>query len=112
MASPGRPGCRRAEAPISKMRERFRYLIFRIAYGRGAMLMSTMRKHWVMFKHPHADIRFGRNVYLGPRFSVFMPDGGSFVVRDAVEFRRDFRAEIADGGRVTIGAQTVFTYSV
>jgi acetyltransferase-like isoleucine patch superfamily enzyme len=41
-----------------------------------------------------------------------MPDGGSFVAGDGVEFRRDFRCEISDAGRVTIGAGSRFTYSV
>jgi acetyltransferase-like isoleucine patch superfamily enzyme len=73
--------------------------------------MSRLRQQWVIFKHPQAEIRFGRDVYLGPRFSLFMPGRGSFIVGDAVEFRRDFRAEIGDGGRVTIGSGSVFTYS-
>jgi acetyltransferase-like isoleucine patch superfamily enzyme len=74
--------------------------------------MSWLRQRWVIARHPHADIRFGRNVYLGPRFSLFIPDQGGFVVGDDVEFRRDFRAELSGSGRVTIGAGSVFTYSV
>jgi acetyltransferase-like isoleucine patch superfamily enzyme len=51
-------------------------------------------------------------VYLGPRFSLFIPEQGSFIVGDGVEFRRDFRAEVSGNGRVTIGSGSVFTYSV
>src|SRR5205807_5647986 len=51
-------------------------------------------------------------VYLGPGFSVFIPGEGSLIVGDGVEFRRDFRAEISGRGRVTIGANATFTYSV
>jgi acetyltransferase-like isoleucine patch superfamily enzyme len=74
--------------------------------------MSWLRKQWVLFRNPQATIRFGRNVYLGPGFSLSIPDEGSFIVGDRVEFRRDFRAEIAGTGRVTIGSGSVFTYSV
>jgi acetyltransferase-like isoleucine patch superfamily enzyme len=76
------------------------------------MLASWLRQRWVIFRHPAADIRFGRNVYLGPRFSLFIPEDGTFVVGDGVEFRRDFRAEVQQHGRVTIGSGSVFTYSV
>lgn len=74
--------------------------------------MSWLRQRWVIARHPLADIRFGRHVYLGPRFSLFMPENGSFIVGDGVEFRRDFRAEISGQGRVTIGSGSRFTYSV
>lgn len=81
-------------------------------YERGPMLMSSLRQQWMILRHPRADVRFGRNVYLGPRFSLFIPEKGSFIVGDGVEFRRDFRAEVSGSGRVTIGSGTVFTYSV
>jgi acetyltransferase-like isoleucine patch superfamily enzyme len=74
--------------------------------------MSWLRQRWVIVRHPEAEIRFGRNVYLGPRFSLFIPERGSFIVGDGVEFRRDFRAEVSGTGRITIGAGSVFTYSV
>jgi acetyltransferase-like isoleucine patch superfamily enzyme len=89
-----------------------RKLVHRWAYrGRGMMLMSALRRWWVLFKHPNADIRFEGPVYLGPGFSLHIPDGGSFHVGPGVEFRRGFRAEI-NGGKITIGAGTVFTYDV
>ena len=66
----------------------------------------------MLLRHPNATIRFGRGVYLGPRFSLCIPAGGTFIVGDRVEFRRDFRAEVAGTGRVTIGADSHFTYSV
>jgi acetyltransferase-like isoleucine patch superfamily enzyme len=74
--------------------------------------MSWLRQRWVIARHPMADIRFGRNVYVGPRFSLFIPENGTFIVGDGVEFRRDFRAEVSGNGRVTIGNGTRFTYSV
>lgn len=76
------------------------------------MFMSRLRQRWVILRHPRATIRFGRDVYLGPRFSLFIPEGGSFTAGDGVEFRRDFRAEVFGSGRITIGAGTRCTYSV
>src|SRR5947209_5165379 len=83
-----------------------------IGYHFGPLVMSWCRKRWVILRHPQADIQFGRQVYVGPRFSLFIPDYGSFVVGDGVEFRRDFRAEVSGRGRVTIGSASIFTYSV
>ena len=74
--------------------------------------MSNLRKAWVLLRHPHADIRFEGHVYIGPGFSLDMPFGGTFLVGPGVEFRRDFRCEVGQEGRVTIGAGTTFTYSV
>lgn len=91
---------------------RLRWLPQRVGYVHGPRLMSWLRQRWVLLRHPHADVRFGRGVYLGPGFSLDLPDEGSFIVGDDVEFRRDFRAEIAGRGRITIGSGTHFTYSV
>jgi acetyltransferase-like isoleucine patch superfamily enzyme len=84
----------------------------RIGYVHGPPVMSWLRRQWVLLRHPHATIRFGRNVYLGPGFSLDIPAEGSFIVGDDVEFRRDFRAEISGRGTITIGSGTHFTYSV
>jgi acetyltransferase-like isoleucine patch superfamily enzyme len=74
--------------------------------------MSKLRKHWVLLRNPHADITFVEPVYLGPRFSLHMPDGGTFRAGPGVEFRRGFRAEIGPGARIEIGTGSVFTYDV
>src|SRR2546421_3564757 len=81
--------------------------------GPGPWLMSWLRKRWVLFRNPHAHIEFQGPVYLGPRFSLHMPHGGTFIVGPGVEFRRGFRAELAGSEtRISIGACTVFTYDV
>lgn len=81
--------------------------------GPGPWLMSWLRKHWVMFRNPRATIVFEGPVYLGPRFSLDMPNGGTFIVGPGVEFRRGFRAELAGPtSRITIGGGSVFTYDV
>lgn len=74
--------------------------------------MSWLRKRWVLFRNSHADIRFGRNVYLGPGFSLHIPWKATFHVGDDVEFRRNFRAELARGAKITIGNGSYFTYDV
>jgi len=89
-----------------------RGLPYGIGYVHGPIFMSWLRQRWVLLRHPHANIQFGRGVYLGPRFSLDIPGEGTFIVGDGVEFRRDFRAEISGGGRITIGQGTHFTYSV
>lgn len=79
--------------------------------GPGPRLMSWLRKRWVIFRHPGARIEFQEGVYLGPRFSLHMPHGGTFIVGPRVEFRRGFRAELAaPETRITIGEGSVFTY--
>ena len=89
-----------------------RWVPQRLGYLLAPRIGSWLRKQWVLARHPHADIRFGRGVYLGPGFSLFIPHEGSFIVGDRVEFRRGFRAEVSGSGRVTIGDDTTFTYSV
>lgn len=75
--------------------------------------MSWLRKRWVLFRNPHAHIEFQGPVYLGPGFSLDMPRGGSFIVGPGVEFRRNFRAELASvDSRITIGGGCAFTYEV
>jgi len=82
----------------------------RVGYRWGPRVMSALRKRWVLIRHPHAEVSFGRHAYLGPGFSLHMPDGGTFVAGDGVEFRRGFRAEIGPKGRLEIGAASIFTY--
>jgi acetyltransferase-like isoleucine patch superfamily enzyme len=96
----------------SRVRNFLRWLPVRLGYRVGPRIASWIRMRWVILRHPQADIRFGRHTYLGPRFSLFIPGEGSFIVGDGVEFRRDFRAEVSGDGRVTIGSGSVFTYSV
>src|SRR5947209_18507404 len=86
------------------------WLAYWIGYGRGPKLASRLRQRWVIMRHPRATISFGRDTYLGPRFSLFIPEDGSFIVGDSVEFRRDFRAEVSGQGRITVGNGTRFTY--
>ena len=94
------------------MRALLRDLPRRLGYLWAPRVASALRKRWLLLRHPHVDIRFEGPVYLGPGFSLFCPEGGTFVVGPAVEFRRGFRAELHKGATIRIGGGTVFTYSV
>ncbi len=77
------------------------------------MVASASRKWWAKFKNPHATVRFGKHVYVGPGFSLHAPFGGTFEAGDGCEFRRGFRCEL--GGPETVvrlGRQCVATYDV
>lgn len=98
---------------IARARRLFDRLRVSLLYFRGPLLASAIRKRWVLFRHPHVDIRFGPHTYLGPRFSIHAPFGGTFETGTGVEFRRDFRAELAgEESRISIGSRSVFTYGV
>jgi acetyltransferase-like isoleucine patch superfamily enzyme len=93
---------------ISKLRRLPRW----IGYVRGPRTMSWLRKRWVLMRHPHANVVFHDPVYLGPGFSLHIPDSGTFIAGPRVEFRRGFRAEVVGDGRIEIGADSAFTYGV
>jgi acetyltransferase-like isoleucine patch superfamily enzyme len=82
----------------------------RLIYFEAPKVASALRKRWAKFKNPKATIRFGKHVYAGPGFSLHMPDGGTFIAHDGVEFRRRFRAEVGANGRIELGAASYFTY--
>lgn len=91
---------------------RLHRLIARWLYLRGPRFMSRLRKRWVILRNPAAVIELVEPIYLGPGFSLHMPDGGTFRAGPAVEFRRGFRAELGPEARIEIGAGSVFTYDV
>jgi acetyltransferase-like isoleucine patch superfamily enzyme len=97
---------------LGRARRWLRELPWRLAYGKGPWIASALRRRWLVLKHPRAHVAFGPRTYLGPGFSLHIPDRGSFVVGAGVEFRRGFRAEVIDGGRIVIGDDCVFTYDV
>lgn len=91
---------------------RLRGLRTNLGYYVGPRLASELRKRWVIFRNPQATIRFGEHTYVGPGFSLHMPFGGTFIVGDAVEFRRGFRAELGSEARIEIGDGSYLTYDV
>jgi acetyltransferase-like isoleucine patch superfamily enzyme len=98
---------------LRRIARRVRRLPVSIGYFKGPMVMSRLRKWWVLIRNPHADIRFGPGTYLGPGFSLHSPHGGTFITGPGVEFRRNFRAELGGpDSRIEIGARSVCTYDV
>lgn len=91
---------------------RLRWLPRDLGYVHLPRLASRVRRWWVLARHPHADVRIHRTAYLGPGFSLYIPERGKFVAGPGAEFRRDFRAEVAGTGSVVIGQDAVFTYDV
>jgi acetyltransferase-like isoleucine patch superfamily enzyme len=96
--------------PPSRLMRKVRFAPRKIGYVWGPRVMSKLRKWWVLFRHPHANIVFQGPVYIGPGFSLHIPGNGNFVVGPHVEFRRRFRAEIYEGGTIRIGAGSYLTY--
>lgn len=71
---------------------------------------SVARRLWVEASHRHCTVRLDPSCYIGPGFTLLIPERGTLIVGPRVHFRRGFTCEIGGGGRVSIGADTVFTY--
>lgn len=84
----------------------------RTRYGPLPRLLSRLRRWRLQLMHPHATLVFQGPVYVGPHTSLFIPDRGTLIVGPNVEFRRGFRGEILQDGRVEIGADCVFSHEV
>ncbi len=84
--------------------------MYELGYGWGPRLMSALRRRWILFSNPQANIVFQGPVHLGPGFSLYIPAGGSFIVGPNTEFRRGFRAEVVSNGKVVIGARCILSY--
>ena len=76
---------------------------------RATRVASEFRRLGVLVTHRHCTVSFQGPVYLGPGFSLHIPDRGTFSVGPGVDFRRGFVCEISGSGRVSIGAGCVFT---
>ena len=88
---PTRPSLQEIFTP-SGPRRLYEWLSVWVGYRRGPRVASWVRQRWVIARHPLADIRFGRNVYVGPRFSRVLVlargDHGRLGVRTAARHRR------------------------
>ena len=92
-------------------RERLRRLPAKARYVYAENLASRARRRAVLATNMHADVRIAKSARLGPRFRLYMPEGGTFHVGPGCDFRRDFICEIYGGGSVVIGPGTTFTSS-
>ena len=87
----------------------WRRLPWRLSHFEGPRLVSRARRLYVLATHRHARITIAPTAWLGPRFTLFVPDHGTLTIGEHVQFRRGFTCEISGDGRVTIGDRTVFT---
>src|SRR4051812_25939066 len=90
---------------------RLRRLPFQTRYVYAERAASEVRRLAAITYNAHADVRIERPAHIGPRFRLYMPDGGTFHVAQGCDFRRDFICEIYGGGTVTIGPGSIFTSS-
>jgi acetyltransferase-like isoleucine patch superfamily enzyme len=81
-------------------------------YELGACIASAVRLLLIRATHLHCHLEIRGPVRLGPGFSLLIPEAGTFVVGPGVDFRRGFSCEIQSGGRVEIGAGTMFSSNV
>src|SRR3712207_2916180 len=80
-----------------------------LRYRTWPRLASEIRRLTILATHRHCRVEFHGPVQLGPGFHLEIPDAGTFIVGNGVDFRRGFTCEIHDEGRVVIGAGTIFT---
>ena len=84
----------------------------RLAYLKAPFWASALRKRWVIAKNPNATIVFEGAVFLGPGFTIDAPHGGTVIIGNGVQFRRNCRIELATPeARVTIGEGSYITYN-
>ena len=99
-------GLRRVRGPVQGA-------VIWAGYRGGPRLMSRLRKWWVMVRNPQVRFEISEPVHFGPGFGIHAPYGGTLRIGQAVEFRRGFRLELADGhSEVSIGTGSAFTYDV
>lgn len=96
---------------IQRISNKARNLAWQATYTKGPRIMSAVRKQWQVFCNPRANIRFGVGVHAGPGFKIDARNGGTLIIGDGVELRRNTLFELADrGAKVTVGAGSYFTY--
>src|SRR4051812_6812038 len=87
---------------------RLQRLPWKVRYVYAEDLASRARRLAVLATNRHADVQIAEPVRIGPRFRLYMPEGGTFHVEPGCDFRRDFVCEIYGGGSVVIGPGSTF----
>lgn len=82
---------------------------WKLRYQYGEHLATSWRKAVIRITHLHCTVEFRGPVRLGPGFRLHIPDRGTLIVGEGVDFRQGFVCEISGEGRVTIGAGSAFT---
>lgn len=106
-------GLTMARGPLRYISYKTGRLAWRISYGVGARITSRWRKWWQRFRNPNAVIRFGHDVIAGPGFNISAPWGGTLIVGNDVQFRRNTTFELyGPESKVIIGDGCRFTWDV
>lgn len=87
----------------------WQHLPWKARYHYGKRAASEVRRMGILATHRHTTVEIPSSAYLGPGFDLIIPGTGVLIVGECAEFRRGFIAEIADGGKVEMGANCVFT---
>lgn len=96
---------------MAAIRKRLSGLVILVGYWRLPVVLSRIRKRWILLRNPHVDIRFGHGCLLGPGFSLHAPEGGRFHAGDWCEFRRDFKVELlGPDASIEMADRCRFTY--
>jgi acetyltransferase-like isoleucine patch superfamily enzyme len=90
----------------------WRRVPWRLTHLDGPRQVSRLRRLYVLATHAHARVTIAPSAFLGPRFTVVIPDHGTLTIGEHVHFRRGFTCEISGDGRVTIGDRTMCTNDV
>jgi acetyltransferase-like isoleucine patch superfamily enzyme len=90
----------------------WRRVPWRLTHLDGPRQVSRLRRLYVLATHGHALVTIAPTAFLGPRFTVVIPDHGTLTIGEHVHFRRGFTCEISGEGRVTIGDRTMCTNDV
>jgi len=91
------------------MSRNWRKIPWHLRYRTAPKLASDLRRMSIRLTHRHCTVEFRGPVRLGPGFTLHIPDRGTLIVGNGVDFRRNFRCEIGGDGRVEIGDGSVFT---
>ncbi len=87
----------------------WRRVPWKLRYEYGGEAASQLRRMSVRATHRHCRVEFRGHVKIGPGFRLDIPDSGTLIVGEDVEFRDGFFCQILGDGRVEIGDRTVFT---
>lgn len=76
---------------------------------RVPVVLSRLRRAWLLLRHPEVDLRIDPTAYIGPGFRLVAREGGSLWIGALTEFRRGGTIEIGPQAEVRIGERVVFT---
>lgn len=95
--------------PAARRGHGLRRAPWELRYQLGARVATAWRRLVVQATHRHCRVELGPGTTIGPGFRLWIPEAGTLVVGEGVQFRRGFYCEIAGNGTVEIGDGSIFT---